>query len=338
MRARINVLSEVADEWRQHLSRWSRINRSKKRLVNAARAPSRNDEYLLYQTLIGTWPLEPLDEDGIAVFRERIETYMLKAVKEAKLHTSWINPNTEYEDAMRHFVRTLLDKPEQNAFLTDFLPFRKRLARFGLYNSLSQTLLKLTVPGLPDTYQGSELWSFNLVDPDNRRPVDYEQRQAMLRELTMRCEAGGSLPGLMQELLQQIENGKAKLYLTWKTLILRRENAELFLRGEYISLVTQGPKADHICAFSRRLNDKEIIVVASRWFARLLGESDSLPIGHPAWDDTRVQENQNNRNRTHQYRNVLTDETIQAVQTEAGNWLNAVDLFRHLPVALLINN
>lgn len=344
IRARINVLSELPHEWRQHLARWSRINRRKKRLVDDTHAPSRNDEYLLYQTLLGTWPLEPLNVAGLDDFRERIEAYMLKAIKEAKVHTSWINPDEEYEAAVQHFVRILLDNPEHNAFLADFISFQTRIVRYGLLNSLSQTLLKLTVPGVPDIYQGNELWSFNLVDPDNRRPVNYDQRQTALQALVKRSQAGDKLPGLLQELLERIKDGHAKLYLTWKTLRLRREYPELFKYGDYTGMASEGSRANHICAFSRSLNDKEIIVASSRWFARLMGESRNLPVGSAIWNDTWIHVkrgnngNQENKStRSPQYRNVLSHETVQPTQTEDGDRFNAADLFRHFPVALLIN-
>ncbi|MBA2484106.1 MAG: malto-oligosyltrehalose synthase, partial [Nitrosomonas sp.] len=339
VRARINVLSEIPREWRLHLARWSRINRRKKRLIDDDGAPSRNDEYLLYQILLGTWPLAPFDavndKAGFIAYRERIEAYLLKAIKEAKMHTSWINPNTEYEDAMRHFVHALLDTPERSAFLADFIPFQKRVVRYGLLNSLSQTLLKLTIPGVPDIYQGNELWSFNLVDPDNRRPVDYNQRQALLQSMIKRCESDGNLPGFWQELFKTIEDSRAKLYLTWKINQLRNENVELFSDGNYTGLATEGPKADHICAFSRHSDDKEIIVVATRWFAHLVGELDVSPISSALWEKTRIQQSGSQINRI--YHNILTDETVQAVQVDNDYWLNASDLFRHFPLALLIS-
>ncbi|MGE5026987.1 MAG: malto-oligosyltrehalose synthase, partial [Betaproteobacteria bacterium] len=162
VRARIDVLTELSGEWRQHLVRWSRINRAKLRSVDGARCPCRNDEYLLYQTLLGAWPLGDLDDSGRAAFRERIERYMLKAVREAKQHSSWINPNAAYEDGVMQFVRALLG-PAPSRFLTEFLPFQQRVARFGMLNSLTQTLLKLASPGVPDIYQGNELWDFSLV-------------------------------------------------------------------------------------------------------------------------------------------------------------------------------
>lgn len=334
VRARISVLSEMTIEWRRHLNRWGRINRNKKRLCNDEQSPSRNDEYLLYQTLLGSWPLESLDASGLDSFRKRIEDYMLKAIKEAKLHTSWINPNDEYEEAMRNFVHALLDAPRRNAFLADFLPFQRRLVRFGLFNSLSQTLLKLTMPGVADIYQGNELWAFNLVDPDNRRPVDYHKSRILLQTLIDHCAASGNLPALMRELLEQIEDGRIKLYLVWKTLLLRGEHPKLFGSGNYTGLAADGPRADHICAFSRRFADKEVIVVATRWFARLTGESEALPIGDPLWDGTRIQHAEIPNVQI--YRNIFTNEIVQSVQSDDGNWLNAVDLFRHLPFALLI--
>ena len=336
VRARINVVSELADQWRVHLSRWSRINRGRKRLVNDELAPSRNDEYLLYQTLIGTWPVGLLDAAGLDAFRHRIELYLLKAVKEAKVHTSWINPDEEYEEAVRHFVRALLDDSGRNPFLADFVPFQKRIARFGMLNSLSQTLLKLTVPGVPDIYQGNELWAFNLVDPDNRRPVDYDYCQTTLQALMAASRNDSNLPALLQELLNGIEDGRAKLYLTWKTLNLRRAHPRVFSQGEYLGLDPQGLKADHLCAFARRLESREVLVAATRWFSRLAGDSDRLPLGSPIWDDTWIEGPEGAQ--TQSYRNVLTGETVPAFQHMGKTRLNANDLFKCFPIALLTND
>ncbi|MCO6413175.1 MAG: malto-oligosyltrehalose synthase, partial [Thiogranum sp.] len=183
VRARINALSELPDLWRQHVGRWSRINAPRKRLLDEVRAPSRNDEYLLYQTLLGVWPLQTLDADGVQRVCERVTAYMIKAVREAKVHSTWLNPDQEYEAGVEAFVRALLRPSEVNAFLADFLPFQRQVAYIGIYNSLAQTLLKLTAPGMPDIYQGCELFEFSLVDPDNRRPVDYAARQRLLDSL-----------------------------------------------------------------------------------------------------------------------------------------------------------
>ncbi len=181
VRARINVLSEMTQVWRKTLERWTRINRLRKREVEGQPAPSLNDEYLLYQTLVGSWPLEELDEAAFATYRERIEGYMIKAAREAKSRTSWANVNAEYEEALLQFIRALLEQREANLFLTDVIAFQHRVSRFGLLNALSQTLCKLTAPGVPDIYQGNELWDFSLVDPDNRRPVDYAKRRRLLQ-------------------------------------------------------------------------------------------------------------------------------------------------------------
>ncbi|HYQ91893.1 MAG TPA: malto-oligosyltrehalose synthase, partial [Candidatus Competibacteraceae bacterium] len=264
VRARLNVLSEVPEAWEKRLQRWSRLNQNERRSVDNKPAPSRNDEYLLYQTLLGAWPLEELDEAGLEAFRQRIENYMLKAVKEAKVHSSWVNPNPEYEGAIVAFIQALL-KPGKNRFLEDFLPDQRRIARLGLFNSLSQTLIKLTAPGVPDIYQGTELWDFSLVDPDNRRPVDYERRRALLMELQTLVEtAGDDLAGRVRGLLDRLEDGRSKLYVNWRTLRLRREQSELFGHGDYVPLAVAGAKSRHVCAFARVYENTRVVVVAPR--------------------------------------------------------------------------
>jgi (1->4)-alpha-D-glucan 1-alpha-D-glucosylmutase len=291
VRARINVLSEIPGTWRLRLRDWKRFNRRHKRLINDKPVPSPNDEYLLYQTLVGAWPLEPLNkEDDWNQFRERIEAYMLKAIREAKLNTSWINRNTEYESAMSSFVKALLTPDDKSRFLNDFVPFERRIARIGLWNSLSQTLLKLTSPGVPDIYQGNELWNFSLVDPDSRRPVDFARGQhvfANIRRL-------GTGPDALSrgQLLETPEDGRLKLYLTWKTLCLRKQTPNVFQSGEYVPLGVAGAKANHVVSFLRRLGDTTILVVAPRLIAGLLDGNDSSmnlpPLGPDVWEDTRL--------------------------------------------------
>src|SRR5437762_2387774 len=190
VRARLNVLSEMATPWREALRRWSRFNRSRRRQLEGLPAPSPNDEYHFYQTLFGSWPLEEPDAAGAAAYRERIEAYMIKAAREAKLRTSWTETDAAYEEALLQFVRSALEPRDSNLFLGDFVDFQRRVRRFGLLNGLSQTLLKLTAPGVPDIYQGNEIWEFTLVDPDNRRPVDYGRRRALLAEV----RSGGVAP------------------------------------------------------------------------------------------------------------------------------------------------
>jgi (1->4)-alpha-D-glucan 1-alpha-D-glucosylmutase len=275
VRARINVLSEIPELWGLRVRDWRRFNRAHKRPVDDRPAPSPNDEYLLYQTLLGAWPSESMNDADRKSFCDRMETYMLKAIREAKKNTSWVNRNIEYEGAVSEFVRALLKPGPQNRFLNDFLPFQHRVSRFGLWNSLSQTLLKLTCPGVPDIYQGTELWDFSLVDPDNRRPVDYTRRQRMFE----------SAPG---NLLEVPDDGRLKLYVIWKTLCLRKQQPNIFQQGEYLPVEVQGEKADHVVAFIRKRENISVLVVAPRLVAGLLNDTDLPPIGPQIWRDTRL--------------------------------------------------
>ncbi len=334
VRARIDVLSEVADDWRVHLKRWMRLNRHKKRLVNDQPAPSNNDEYLLYQTLLGTWPVATLGPSEFSAYRQRIEEYMLKALKEAKVHTSWINPNEEYEAATRHFIHVLLADAQHTPFLADFLPFQARLCRFGLYNSLSQTLLKLTVPGVPDIYQGNELLAFTLVDPDNRRGVDYDQRRLMLHALAEGIADAEQIPTFVRTLVEHIDDGRAKLYLTWRALELRRRCPQLFSEGAYTGLATNGDRAEHLCAFSRHYQEQEVIVVAPRWFARLPEAGRAPPLGMRVWGDTTIASAADASRGV--YRDIFTGAEVTVTVLDGRPWLRAAELFAHFPVALLL--
>ena len=331
VRARINVLSELAAEWRARSTRWRTLNRAKKRKVDGESMPDRNDEYLLYQTLVGAWPSGEMDDVKLAQFRDRIESYMLKAVREAKVHTSWIKPNAEYEEAMTQFVRSLL-APGRNVFLEDFLPFQKRVARFGMLNSLSQVLLKLTSPGVPDLYQGNELWDFSLVDPDCRRPVDYTRRAALLDEL----EKWGDTPpdrrrAPARALFDTLDDGRAKLYLTWKTLRLRAAHPDVFQYGKYAALAVEGPRAEHLCAYARVYEDEVVVAVAPRWYARLAGAADSAP---PAdcWRDCRIEAP---GAEWQDYQNLFTGETVTAQVDNEKSWFSAAALLASFPVGLL---
>jgi (1->4)-alpha-D-glucan 1-alpha-D-glucosylmutase len=286
VRARLNVLSEVPEEWRANVIRWNRVNRAKKARAGAERAPSRNDEYFLYQCLLGAWPLEDLDHAGYAIFRERIRGTMLKAVREAKVLTSWMNPNAAYEEATLGFVEALLAPGSGNAFLDEFLPFQRKIARIGLMNSISQVVLKATAPGVPDFYQGNESWDFSLVDPDNRRPVDYGRRAAWLAEMRETAERGAeTLRRYSAQLFDVMHDGRLKLYVTWRLLQLRRQLEDLFRDGDYSPLRARGPHARHICSFERRQADARIIVIAPRWFARL-APAGQAPVGEAVWHGT----------------------------------------------------
>src|SRR5215475_10459902 len=278
VRARIVAISEIPELWRRLLQRWRTANRRWKRMVNDLEAPDANEEYLVYQTLLGTWPMQANgDPEPVpsADYIERIQAYMAKALKEAKINTSWIQPNEEWDVAMRDFVAKILDPSPRNKFLPIFIPAAKELIRLGAINSLTQTLLKLTSPGVPDIYQGTEIWDYSLVDPDNRRPVDYELRRQMLKSLS------SATPG---ELMQTWPDGRIKMFLTQRLLRFRREHSDLFESGEYLSLRTTGTFAECCVSFLRRFNDKWIIVIAPRLSSRV----GFPPIGE-LWKDAAIE-------------------------------------------------
>lgn len=331
VRARINVLSEMPEQWAKHVSQWKELNRVHRRTVNEKVAPSENDEYLLYQTLIGAWPAELVDREGDwESFRKRIESYMLKAMREAKQNTSWINQNTEYETAVSSFVEALLNPEGGNPFLDDFLPFERRVARIGLWNSLSQVLLKLTCPGVPDIYQGNDLLDFSLVDPDNRRPVDYRLRQQVFAEI--HNSGNVSDPGPLQHLLSEPEAGRLKLYITWKTLLLRKQFPDLFRRGDYLPLEAHGSKADHVIAFIRKFDDTEVLIVVPRLISDLLGKMDSPSVRSEVWSDTHLLLPSCSCRKV--YRNVLSGETLHP-QKSGEKWRMDISAsFTQLPLSL----
>jgi (1->4)-alpha-D-glucan 1-alpha-D-glucosylmutase len=333
VRARINVLSEMTDEWREAVIRWHGLNREKKKITGQGIAPSKNDEYALYQNLLGVWPFE--ETAGGAereVFLTRFAAYMLKVIREAKVHTSWMNQNLAYEEAMTGFIRDLLEG-EGHAFLDDFIGFQKKIAWFGMFNSLSQLLLKLTSQGVPDIYQGNEIWQFCLVDPDNRRPVDFEKRMGMLAELG-RSMADPSLPpaSRLQQLLQNPCDGRVKMYTLWKTLTYRQENPGLFERGSYFALDAVGAGKEHLCAFGRSLGERTLIVAVPRLVARLLNkDATRMPLGGEVWGDTvlTLPENLSNLD----FINILTGEEVAGQGKRPG--IYAANLFSLFPLALL---
>jgi (1->4)-alpha-D-glucan 1-alpha-D-glucosylmutase len=332
VRARLAALSEMPDEWHRALSRWSKLNRSKRRKLDIGRAPSRNDEYLLYQTLLGIWPFETADAEGLAQLAERVEAYMIKAVREAKVSSSWMNPNADYETATGDFVRALLAPEPNNLFLRDFVPFQQQIARVGAFNSLAQLLLRLTSPGVPDFYQGSELWDFSLVDPDNRRPVDYAQRQAALQAIRATCAERGEA-ACAGELLDRLQDGQIKLYLTWKALALRRACEALFRDGDYLPLKTHGARAEQLCAFARHANGEMLVVLVPRLFGSLMAGNGRLPVGEVMWGDTWVELPPE---RMHaQWDNVLTGQTVGMQALGEAHGLLLAQVFERFPYALL---
>lgn len=331
VRARLNVLSEIPSAWKLSLNRWRRLNRSRKRQVDGQPAPSRNDEYLIYQTLFGTWPLDDLDVDALADYRQRIAAYLLKAVREAKEHSSWININEDYEAALAGFIDGLLAPGESNLFLTDFAPAARRLAHFGLLNGLAQTLIKLTAPGVPDIYQGSELWLFNLVDPDNRRPVDYALRRRLLAEVRETPPHGGA--GGLDTLSAALTDGRLKLYLIWCALQLRRRWPEVFRAGDYLPLSASGRAASHVCAYLRRLGERAVLTLVPRLNLKRQGGREASALGAADWGDTHIVLPAALAGR--EWINVLTGEACLPDSGTAAPGFAIDRLLAHFPVALL---
>ncbi len=332
VRARINVLSEIPELWRKGLSRWSRQNRKFKTMVDGKPAPNRNEEYLLYQTLVGTWPFCSPDDDEFAPFPPRIREYMLKAIREAKVNTSWISPNILHEDAVIHFIDRVLENSKHNNFIYDFGIFQKLTAACGIFNSLSQTLLKITSPGIPDFYQGNELWDFSLVDPDNRRSVDYRIRKNLLDEL-MRMESTAGPLETARGLVATRNDGRLKLHLTCKALNFRRENRKLFEDGSYRPLTVEGACWEHVCAFERSGNGSSVLVVVPRFCSRLIGDSCGLPLGPEVWRDTRIIQTLDTAATC--YSNVFTGENLNIQQQQGQPSLALCDILSSYPVALL---
>jgi (1->4)-alpha-D-glucan 1-alpha-D-glucosylmutase len=265
MRARLHVLSEMPEEWERAFARWHEMTKPLRRELDSDTIPDANEEYLIYQTLIGTCPLEALQDDERNHYRDRILQYLEKALREAKIHTSWMNPSETHEAAVRDFV-TALFTPEHQTFIDDVAVFTAQIADAGFINSLAQLLLKMTLPGMPDFYRGTELWDFNLVDPDNRRPVDYDARGHRLKNLWSAAEK--DVPAFARELANRWPDPDVKLWVTTSGLHCRRELAEVFALGEYIPLTASGPGADHVLAFARRYQSQTVICIVPRHFYR----------------------------------------------------------------------
>jgi (1->4)-alpha-D-glucan 1-alpha-D-glucosylmutase len=313
VRARINVLSEIPTDWRRRLTVWQRLNRRHRTTVDGAAVPGANTEYLIYQTLVGAWPIDA----------ERLGAYLLKAAREAKTHTSWLNPNEKYDQALTRFAEAILDRQRAAVFLDDFLPFQARIAHFGAINSLAQTLLKITAPGVPDFYQGTELWDLSLVDPDNRRPVDWKLRQRVLGELSHALATTDDRAALAHELWLRKDDARVKLFVIREALALRRAHPALFATGAYRPLEARGALAEHVCAFGRLGDDAVAITVAPRLLAR---RGEDSPFGAEYWGDTTLDVPAELRG---PLTNVFTGEPLEGDSLPLGRVL------ARFPVALL---
>ena len=335
VRARLNVLSEMAREWGGVVGAWHHMNERLNVALDSGSAPDSNTEYLLYQALIGAYPFEMGEQeagDRWTAFCERISRYMAKATKEAKVHTSWTNANEEYDQAVTDFVAALLRRDEENPFLTAFAPFQRRVAYFGQWNALSQVLLRLTCPGVPDTYRGTEVWDFSLVDPDNRRPVDYDRLRSMLQSLQA-VTGNEAMAELASELVGSSHDGRIKMYTVERVLRFRRDRLAFFGSAAYVPVVTRGAKKRHICAFQRVLEDDAIIVVVPRLTVELTSGEERPPVGAHVWKDTQLVLPATEESRT--YRNLFTGETLTVAGDEGGATLALADALKRFPIALL---
>jgi (1->4)-alpha-D-glucan 1-alpha-D-glucosylmutase len=280
VRARLNVLSEIPDEWQIQVRTWSELNRPYKKSIKRLTMPDRNDEYLFYQTLVGAFPFFESEYDS---FVERVKDYVLKAIREAKVYTAWLRQNSTYENAFMDFVSAVLEPSDDNIFLQEFLRFHKMVAHYGIFNSLSQTLLRITSPGVPDLYQGTELWDFSLVDPDNRRPVDFEKRQSYLKAIKEQAQT--DIIKLVSELLATKEDARIKLFLVYQALKARTQYIDVFQVGNYTPLEVSGKFKEHVIAFARSKGDRTIVTIAPRFFTTLIQHGE-CPLGKHVWDDT----------------------------------------------------
>ncbi|MDD2903156.1 MAG: malto-oligosyltrehalose synthase [Syntrophales bacterium] len=325
VRMRINALSEIPKEWEACLHRWSAWNQSKKHYVHGLAVPDANEEYFLYQTLLGAWPLF---EEEVPGFKERLKHYVVKAAREAKVHTRWIAPRPEHESALLAFVEAILDDTPANEFFKDFRKLQAQLSYCGASHSLSQVLLKITSPGVPDFYQGTELWDFSLVDPDNRRPVDFQERPRILRDL--KRKEGKAPASLIREILRNWRHGGIKLYITYKALNFRKTHPHLFLQGDYLPLVTRGAKRKNVVAFARRGEKTWALIGVSRLIHPF--NSGTLALAPEAWDESFLTLPPD---APRQWTDIFTGARVDSVWVKKTKVIPFKSLFPNLPVALL---
>lgn len=336
VRARLNVLSELPHEWAREVSKWMRITKAHRTSVDGEPAPDRNDEYRFYQALIGAWPVEvgsdateaPLD------FIERMQRYMLKSVRESKVHTSWLTPNEPYESALTRFVQHVLIGPGAARFLPVMLPFQRRIAVVGMVNSLAQTVLKLGSPGVPDFYQGSELWDLSLVDPDNRRPVDFARRERLLDDVdALLQKEPRERARCLNAWLHSWEDGRVKLLIVAAGLRLRRDAPALFLEGRYLPLETDITIPASAVAFARVRANTAAIFAAPRLFAAVSADPEFVPIGSDCWKSSRILLPPELSGRT--FHHALTGAEIRSTVADGQSWILAGEVFESVPVGVL---
>src|SRR3954469_17991740 len=320
VRARLAVLSELHGEWTAAVQRWSRLNASLRRDLPDGAAPGMSAQLMLYQTLVGAWPLglAPEDEAGVGAFLERVAAWQEKALREAKRRTEWAVPNLEYEAACQEFITAIMAPDRASHMRAEIAAFAARIAPAGAINGLSQALLRCTAPGVPDLYQGTEFWDFSLVDPDNRRPVDWDARRTAL-------EAAAPAAGL----LDHWQDGRVKQAVIAGALALRAARPALFAAGDYHPVSVEGPLAQHVLAFLRTRRDEASLTVVTRLPATALKNS-SLPLLPAAeWGGTDLLLPASWKAR--HWREALTGEGLRA----HGDRLPVGQVLAGLPVALL---
>ena len=326
VRARLNVLSEIPEEWQVCLQRWSALNQTRKILVDGSPVPDRNQEIFLYQTMLGAWPLDP---EEVPAFKERLKAHMIKAAREAMVHTRWVAPQTNHENALLAFVNAILDETGNQEFIEDFRQMQSRLAYFGALNSLSQLLLKIASPGVPDFYQGTELWDFCLVDPDNRRPVDFNKRTQLLKKLKQQEKKGRA--ALVAGLLSHWQDGRLKLYVTYQGLKLRRNYPELFRQGAYLPLTVKGRRQNQVLALARRQADDWVLAVAGRFFTTIT-PAGQPPTGEEVWGQSEVILPPE---APVAWEDIFTGKVCEAKESATLKHLPLQKILQHLPVAFL---
>jgi (1->4)-alpha-D-glucan 1-alpha-D-glucosylmutase len=342
-RARLNVLSEIADEWARTVSRLARMNAALRSPVDGDPAPDRNDEYLFYQALLSAWPSELLSApiparapDGLSA---RMAAFVTKATREAKLHTSWIAPDDAYGDALTTFVERTLDGPHAARFLPAFVPIARRVARAGAVNSLAQIAVKFMAPGVPDVYQGNELWDLHLVDPDNRQPVDFDVRRTALASLQGSLDLAGqpssasAVPVLVAELLEAWPDGRIKLWLTARALGVRRRDPELFLRGGYVPLELDGSRSGRALAFARVFERRALLTIVPRLTVPFVSADRGWPLAEAVWQETVLHIGPEVA--AGRLRNLITGEVHDVHRVDGTGIVALADILRTCPVAIL---
>jgi (1->4)-alpha-D-glucan 1-alpha-D-glucosylmutase len=327
VRARLNVLSELPEEWEKRLLTWAQWNQHKRSEAGGLHVPVPSEESLIYQTLLGAWPLDPENERD---FLDRVRSFLVKAMREAKTYTGWIRHDEVHENAVIRFFDAITEESPGNRFRADFIRFQERIAWHGALNALVQVLLKIASPGVPDFYQGTELWTFDLVDPDNRRPVDFRLRAAMLE--SVRRLHTENPQRLLEDLMSGWKDGRIKLFLTDVALDFRRAHAELFLDGDYVPLNAYGPRQAHVCAFARRKNGLWALSIAPRWTTRLI-PAGRPPLGETVWGNTVLLLP---AGAPEEWRNVLTGERLRAAPMSGEERTLALSsVLKRFPVALI---